>query len=306
MKGFIMKRNEINIRDPFVLADNGKYYLYGTRSDTCWGEAFGFDCYVSEDLKEFEGPIEIFKRPDDFFATTNYWAPECYKVNGKYYLVTTLGGADFKKGIYVLKSDSPTGPFELYSKKLTPNNWTCIDGTFYFEDNKVYLIFSHSFEDAFDGTGNADGDFCIQEISADLSSALTEPKVLFSPKDAAWAKPVPFAKAEFGIEGDCYFSDGPSLIQTDCGKLFLIISSWSAHSYAVGLAISGSGKVNGPWKLLDEPLYPENGGHGMFFKTIDNKLAFTLHYPNDKYAERPHFWYVNEVNDRLVLGDEIL
>ena len=26
-----MKREEINIRDPFVLTRNGQYYLYGTR-----------------------------------------------------------------------------------------------------------------------------------------------------------------------------------------------------------------------------------------------------------------------------------
>ena len=85
----------------------------------------------------------------------------------------------------------------------------------------------------------------------------------------------------------------------------MIISSWSVAGYAVGLALSKSGKVNGPWQLLDEPLYPENGGHGMFFKTVDDKLAFTLHFPNDKYAERPHFWYVNEGNDTLTLSDEI-
>ncbi len=49
-----MKREDINIRDPYVLVDEGKYYLYGTRSETCWGEAFGFDCYVSDDLENFE------------------------------------------------------------------------------------------------------------------------------------------------------------------------------------------------------------------------------------------------------------
>lgn len=30
-----MKRTEINIRDPFVLVHEGKYYLYGTRGATC-------------------------------------------------------------------------------------------------------------------------------------------------------------------------------------------------------------------------------------------------------------------------------
>ena len=45
-----MKRGDINIRDPYVLVHDGKYYLYGTRSESCWGEMDGFDCYVGEDL----------------------------------------------------------------------------------------------------------------------------------------------------------------------------------------------------------------------------------------------------------------
>ncbi len=45
-----MKTSEVNIRDPYILLYDGKYYLYGTRSDQCWGPADGFDCYVSDDL----------------------------------------------------------------------------------------------------------------------------------------------------------------------------------------------------------------------------------------------------------------
>ena len=98
-----MKRTDINIRDPYVLVDNGKYYIYGTRSSTCWGLAEGFDVYVSDDLEEFEGPIEIFKRPDDFFANSSFWAPECYKIGDRYYLVTTLGSdSGWKKGIFLI------------------------------------------------------------------------------------------------------------------------------------------------------------------------------------------------------------
>ncbi len=61
-----MKTTEINIRDPYILVHEGKYYLYGTRSATCWGTADGFDCYVSEDRENWEGPIEIFHRPPSY------------------------------------------------------------------------------------------------------------------------------------------------------------------------------------------------------------------------------------------------
>ncbi|MBD3948591.1 hypothetical protein I4Q36_08570 [Tuanshanicoccus lijuaniae] len=68
-----MKRESVNIRDPYIVVYNQMYYLYGTRSETTWSEANGFDCYMSSDLENWDGPIEIFKRNDEFFATKNYW-----------------------------------------------------------------------------------------------------------------------------------------------------------------------------------------------------------------------------------------
>ena len=139
-----VKRNEINLRDPFVLCHGGKYYLYGTRSATCWGPADGFDCYVSEDLDTWEGPIEIFRRPEGFWADRCYWAPECCVWQGAFYLITTLGAADRKNGVYALRSESPTGPFVPVGSRLTPEDWACIDGTLWFEDGTPWLLFSHS------------------------------------------------------------------------------------------------------------------------------------------------------------------
>ena len=47
-----MKREDIRIRDPFVLPYQGKYYLYGTGTpgaeDINQGRQFW--CYISEDL----------------------------------------------------------------------------------------------------------------------------------------------------------------------------------------------------------------------------------------------------------------
>ncbi len=293
-----MRREDVNIRDPFVLLHDGTYYLYGTRSESCWDEMDGFDCYVSSDLEEFEGPVEIFHRPSGFFANRFYWAPECYARGGQFYLVTTLGADDVKKGIYVLKADAPTGPFVPAGQRLTPDEWTSIDGTLYFEDGVPYLVYSHSFED---GGEALRGDYCVQQLSGDLTRAVTEPKVLFSPADTAWAKPFPFAKQEFGIDGDCYFSDGPCLRKLEDGRLYMILSSWSTRGYAVGVAVSDSGKIAGPWRQQEAPLYPENGGHGMFFEDKEGQLLFTLHTPNDKYMERPVFYRIGLSDGQLVL-----
>ena len=63
-----MTLEEINIRDPFVLPFKDTYYMYGTRAKTCWGLADGFDCYTSKDLVNWDGPFEVFHKPENFWA----------------------------------------------------------------------------------------------------------------------------------------------------------------------------------------------------------------------------------------------
>ena len=43
-----MKLTDINIRDPYILCSGDWYYMYGTRAETCWGAAEGFDCFKSK------------------------------------------------------------------------------------------------------------------------------------------------------------------------------------------------------------------------------------------------------------------
>ena len=283
-----MRREEINIRDPYVLASGGRYYLYGTRSSTCWGPADGFDCYVSDDLELWAGPVEVFHRPEGFWADRCYWAPECYERNGMFFMVTTLAGEGIKKGVHVLKSDSPTGPF-CYVCRLTPEEWNCIDGSLLLrEGERPWLFFSHSFED-----GGCQ-DMCAMELEEDLSGPVGAPLTIFRVSEAPWAQPVPFAKAEFGMDGDIYFSDGPCPVELEQGGLALLWSSWGANGYAVGVAVSDSGAVRGPWRQLADPLFPGGGGHGMVFTGPDGKRYYTLHAPNTKYEERPVFFEIEE------------
>lgn len=292
-----MKTQEINIRDPYVLLHEGTYYLYGTRSATCWGAADGFDCYTSGDLENWDGPFEVFHRPEGFFADQCYWAPECYFYQGQFYLIATLASGERKKGVYALVSDCPLGPFRpLGDAPLTPEGWTCIDGSLYWDKGGTpWLLFSHSFEDT------PDGDMCAVALRRDLSGAAGEPVVLFRAADAPWATPVPFAKAEFGMDGDIYFTDGPCVHRLTNGELVMLWSSWSGRGYAVGAAVSPGGDIRGPWEHRDEPIFPENGGHGMLFTSKEGQLCYALHYPNDQYKERPVFKRVSEQNGTLTL-----
>lgn len=55
-----MKSNEINIRDPFVIYEDGKYYMYGTRAKNFGKKSGGFDVYISTDLENWSEPVECF------------------------------------------------------------------------------------------------------------------------------------------------------------------------------------------------------------------------------------------------------
>lgn len=286
-----MKITDINIRDPYILRSGDVYYMYGTRAETCWGMADGFDCFKSTDLEYWEGPFEIFHRPDNFWADRCFWAPECYEYKGKYYLVATFGN-EMHKGIQILESDTPDGMFvPVTEKPVTPEEWNCIDGMIYQEHDKIYLIFSHSFEDV------PDGDMCLVELTENLRETKGEIRVLFSARDAKWTYPIPFAKAEFNMDGDVYFTDGPAVYRQKNGKLLILWSSWGEKGYTVGQAISDSGKIEGPWRHLDNIVFGPDGGHGMLFETKENEWKYLLHYPNTKGEEHPLLLHLEETEE---------
>lgn len=293
----MLKTEEICIRDPYILTFKSKYYLYGTRSHTCWSTADGFDCYISDDLEHWDGPIEIFHKPDDFFATEKYWAPECTYFNGSFYIFCTFAAPDRKTGIYVLKSSRPDGPFAVHSECLTPKNWACIDATLYVSNGDPYLVYSHTFEDIPEGAYHA------VKLNRDLTACDGEDIKLFSATDAEWVVPIPFAKEVMGIDETIYLTDGPCILPLENQTLGMTWSSYGKNGYSVGLAISESGSIFGPWKQQTEPIYQNDGGHGMFFYTLNGDLLFVMHSPDIHFHEHPVFKKVVFNKDTIVLGD---
>lgn len=301
-----MTINEINIRDPFVLPYKGKYYMYGTRGATCWGECDGFDVYVSEDFSYWCGPMEAFHKPEGFWADRNYWAPEVYFYQGAFYAFVSFKSIDKCRGTQILISDSPTGPFRLHSDgPVTPSDWECLDGTLFIDDKgQPYMVFCHEWVQV------GDGEICAIKLSSDLSKAISEPIMLFSASASQWSRPI--------RNGPNYVTDGPFLYQpdnpyrnhniseaSDDGKaisselksaststkpLVMIWSSLSDNNdYVQIISISDSGLITGPWRHDADLLYQSDGGHGMIFETFSGDLYLTLHSPNKNLLERPLF-----------------
>src|SRR5687768_3564647 len=68
--------------DPYILNDSaGKWYLYGTG-----GVRDGFIAYSSGDMVNWKKEGQIFwGNTDSSWGIGAFWAPEVYKMNGKYY-----------------------------------------------------------------------------------------------------------------------------------------------------------------------------------------------------------------------------
>lgn len=272
-----MNTDEINIRDPFVLTHNGKYYMYGTRGSECWGdEAYGLDVYVSDDLKTWSEPKEIFTRTPYFPYTRNFWAPEVHKYKGRFYMFVSFKSPDVCRGTSILVADEPDGIFTPHSDgNITPKEWECLDGTFYLSEDRIpYMVFCHEW------VQTTDGEICAIRLTENLRAAAGSPMLLFKASEAEWVR-----KHSGG-----YVTDGPFMYRLPDGQLTMIWSSFGDEGYAVGVAKSDNGDITGHWTQAQTPLFARDGGHGMIFKTLENETVLALHSPNQKLKERPVFF----------------
>jgi len=299
----MLKREDIQIRDPAILkvCSEKKYYLYGTTDKNCWGAgATGFNVYSSEDLENFEGPFEVFHPAKDFWATHNFWAPEVYQYNNKYYMFASFKADGVCRGTQILVSDSPKGPFVPWSdRQVTPLDWECLDGTLFVDEKKQpWMVFAREWLQVYDG------EMWVIKLTKDLKRADGEPVLLFSASKASWCRG---AVHDFTIDGvntlkKVYVTDGPFVYKAENGELLMLWSSGGEQGYAMGVARSTSGNIVGPWVHDTDPLYFKDGGHGMIFKTFEGNVMLTIHTPNKTPTERPVFLDLYEDNGKLFLN----
>lgn len=288
---------QIRMRDPFILEAGGHYYLYGTTDENLWGgPATGFDYYSSSDLVDWAGPFPAFRPPVGFWSDTQYWAPEVHEYQGAFYMFATFATSDKEakvRGTAVLRATKPEGPFQPWSDgPVTPTELPCLDGTFFVDaESQPWIVYSRGAEGSATAPGLADGEMYAAKLSVDLRERSSEPVLLFTSTSASWSRPLWFppgveSPADLGLAKDPYFTDGAFLFRTPNGSLRMIWSAFGTSGYAIGVAESASGEVLGPWKQLDEPLWAENGGHGMVLRTTAGQDYLVFHAPNDTPNER--------------------
>jgi hypothetical protein len=149
-----------------------------------------------------------------------------------------------------------------------------------------------------------DGEMRAVRLKSDLSGRLegAEDVLLFKASQAPWAAPIDGGRNN-------WVTDGPHMYRTKDGQLLMVWSSFAPApppiglGYAVGVARSNSGDIQGPWVHEDKPLYYGHAGHGVVFRCAESALKLSVHQPNSGAAPYPLFVDVFEVNGRLTTSD---
>lgn len=267
MKINIIETNINKLRDPFVLAENGMYYMYGT----------DWVCYKSSgDLKHWtKSQKELVVRPDE--CDGNEWAPEVHKFKGKYYMFTTYHSSKTnRRGCTILKSNEPDGPFaEITNGHITPHDWDSIDGTFYLDENgQPWMVFVHEWVSTDDNVGR----MAVAKLSDDLTHFISEPIELFRADAPVWARN--------GVTDGCF------MYKTKDNQLLMLWSNFCEQGYCVGIARSKNGKIDGEWVQDDNLLFSReisgqyDGGHGMIFTDFNGQMYLSIHSPNSPVGDR--------------------
>lgn len=278
-----MKNSEINIRDPFVLVHDGKYYMYGTRAENFGQNVMGFDVYISTDLENWSEPKEVYNSSKYNYEKGVFWAPEVHEYNGSFYMFATFTKPNGLRGTYVLSCKTPDGEFKPHSDgAITPWEWECLDGTLYVENGIPYCVFCHEHTQILNGT------ICYIQLKDDLSGGVGDVKELFSAESFLGRK---------ATERQHNITDGPFIYKTTKNDLLMIWSTVNNRYYQC-VAKSDNGKLDGNWSHL-KPLFDDDGGHGMIFKDLEGKLKLTLHSPNKSNYERPVFFNIRETEESI-------
>jgi beta-xylosidase len=292
--------------DPFILsAADGNYYMYGTG-----GVADGFIAYRSRDLIEWDSLGRVYAgNRDGSWDTANFWAPEVYEHEGKYYMFFSADWRDNPGGeaenfrIGVAVADRPAGPFTDYlGGPLFDPGYPAIDGNVFRDnDGRFYLYFSrccykHSVESELSEWARTQGLFdSIEEswiygveLAADFRSVIGEPVMLLRPP-VSMSDPQTEWESRSVTTGEVNrrWSEGSVTFKRD-GKYYMMYSAnfFGGKNYAVGYATAEN--PLGPYqKSADNPIIQENAsrggtvtgtGHNNVFHSPDGKTMYCVYH----------------------------
>ena len=276
--------------DPFVLLDDGVYYLYSTNDG-----ANGYIVYTSTDLVNWQARGYAMKK--NGAAQGSFWAPEVIREGDTYYMVYTS-----KERIGIAVSDSPLGPFIDKSGSLFSDG-KIIDGHFFRDDDgKVYLYFVSIQGWTHNGyTATSYQNVWVGEFDLESCKFVDDVKMLLTTEDVQNGTAV-------GID-----AEGPEVVKHG-NTYYLTYSSpgYGSPIYAVGCATSkspfGPFEKKGTVLITADPdrTDPQNNlygvGHHGFVKAPDGGLAVVYH-AHRSGAASPLMAEMGKTNHELYVTD---
>lgn len=126
--------------DPWVIYEDGAYLLIQsgtsgltiTRSETLTG------------LSDAE-PVVIWEPGREGTPCCNWWAPELFKLDGKWYVYVAADNNAFlntDQRMFALEADSPLGPYRLRGVIATQPDHRAIDGTILESGGQRYFVYA--------------------------------------------------------------------------------------------------------------------------------------------------------------------
>lgn len=314
----------VKFGDPYILNDgSGTYYMYGTGG----GAKDGFATYSSQDLInwKFEGQVYDTKNEENAWGIKDFWAPEVYKFEDKYYMFfsaqwdnnPTNELENFMIGVAV--ADSPTGPFHnLEDKPIFNPGYPIIDANVYQDENgEFYLYYSrvcykHPVESEIADWAKEKGWYDeIEEswvygvkLAPDFKSVIGEPQLLLRPplemdnQNAEWE-----SRSVTSHEVNRRWTEG-SYIFKENGKYYIMYSAnfYGGENYAVGYA-TGDDPLGPFTKADNNPILQKNTQDGGDVTGTGHNSLVTLN--NGKRYTVYHGRTTASGDQRVVFLDEI-
>ena len=195
-----------------------------------------------------------------------YWAPEMYFLDGAGYIyVAACDGRNETHRMFVLKSDSPTGPYEMVGKIAPETDRWAIDGTVLTVGDERYFVWS-----GWEGEEDAGQNLYIAKMAD--PTRLTGDRVCISRPTLSWEK------------RGAPINEGAAALQRD-GRTFLVYSasgSW-ADDYCLGLlTLTGDPMDPAAWAKCPVPVLRKaktayGPGHPSFIKGSDGADYVVYH-----------------------------
>lgn len=216
---------DIKFGDPYIIYDENsdRYYMYGTG-----GVEKGFMAYSSPDLQTWSDEGQVYHaNQKNGWGTKDFWAPEVYEINGKFYLFYSAHWKEnpnnelenYRIGVAV--ADKPVGPFiDLNDAPIFDPGYPIIDANVYFAENgDMYLYYSRC---------------CYKHPVESEISKWARKNNLFDEIEESWVYGVKLQKGFSGVIGE------PQLLLKPPVKMNDEQAEWESRSVT-------SGEINRRW-----------------------------------------------------------